>query len=228
MKVEIYSDVVCPWCYIGERRFERALSAFPRAEAVEVVFRPFQLDPNTPATAVPMKEYLEKRFGRRAEGIHGQVDGAARGEGIEFNWDRALAVNTRTAHRLLRLAEHEYGPGTQRALAGKLFALHFTDGGDLSDPGELSAAAVEAGMDRSRVEAYLASDEGVPELEAEFEAAREMGIQAVPTFVFDGKFAVQGAQSAANFLAALEEVWPADSPVETAEAGACVDGACEI
>src|SRR5215218_5795732 len=109
MKVEIYSDVVCPWCYIGERRFERALAAYPASEPVEVVFRPYQLDPGAPAEARPLRRYLEARFGGSADGMTRQVGAAAAGEGITIDWDRALAVNTLQANRLLRLAEREYG-----------------------------------------------------------------------------------------------------------------------
>ena len=116
MKVEIYSDVVCPWCYIGERRFARALAAFGGGD-VEVVFRPFQLDPAAPTAAEPIARYLERRFGARAGSMLGSVSAAAAAEGITMDWDRALAANTRTAHRLLGLAEREYGAGTQRALA---------------------------------------------------------------------------------------------------------------
>ena len=104
MKVEIYSDVACPWCYIGERRFERALAAFPGGHEIEVTFRPFQLDPNAPAAGVPMSEYLAKRFGRPEDAMLSRVTQAAAGEHITMDWDRAIAVNTRTAHRLLRLA----------------------------------------------------------------------------------------------------------------------------
>src|SRR5687767_13003626 len=103
MKVEIYSDVVCPWCYIGEKRFERALAAYPGAEAVEVIFRAYQLDPAAPPRAIPLRRYLERRFGAPADGMTKQVSAAAAGEGIEIDWDRALAVSTRQAHRLMGL-----------------------------------------------------------------------------------------------------------------------------
>ena len=189
-----------------ERRFGRALAAFPRAAEVEVVFRPYQLDPGAPEAAVPVAEYLARRFGDRASGIQGQVSAVAADEGITMNWDIALTANTRTAHRLLRLAEQEYGAAVQRALGEKLFELHFTLGGNVADHEQLADAAVAVGMERGRVQAYLASQEGMKELEAEFAAARELGIRAVPTFVIDGRYAVQGAQPAAKFLEALEEV----------------------
>lgn len=227
MKVEIYSDVVCPWCYVGERRFARALADFRQADEVEIVFRPFQLDPDSPTEAVPHAEYIEKRFGRRADGIHGQVDAAGAGEGIHFAWDRALAVNTRTAHRLSRLAEVEYGVAVQRALVERLFDLHFTRGGDLSDHDQLADEAVAVGMARGRVAEYLASGEGLPELEREFQAARDRGVRAVPTFVFDDRAVIEGAQSPAAFLAAMEEVARTTIPAPAAE-GVCSDGVCEV
>jgi predicted DsbA family dithiol-disulfide isomerase len=229
MKVEIYSDVVCPWCYVGERRFGRALEAFPGVEEVEVVFRPFQLNPDAPEAAVPMAEYMEKRFGSRAATMHGQVDAAGAGEGITFAWDRALAVNTRTAHRLLQLAEREYGAEVQRALVERLFDLHFTRGGDLADPEQLAEEAAAVGMNRARVHAYLASDGGVRELVAYFEAARALGVRAVPTFVFDGTWAVEGAQPMARFSEVLAEVSRRTTPAGAGKGGeACEDGACEI
>jgi predicted DsbA family dithiol-disulfide isomerase len=229
MKVEIYSDVVCPWCYVGERRFGRALEAFPGADEVEVVFRPFQLNPDASDVAEPLSEYMAKRFGPRAAAMHGQVDAAGAGEGITFAWDRALSVNTRTAHRLLRLAEQEYGAEVQRALVERLFDLHFTQGGDLSNPEQLADEAAAVGMDRSRARAYLASDEGVRELEAEFEAAREIGVRAVPTFVFDGTWAIEGAQPTERFAEALAEVSRRTTSAGAETGGeACGDGACEI
>lgn len=203
MRVEIYSDVVCPWCYIGERRFERALGEFPQAGEVEVVFRPYQLDPSAPETAVPISEYLARRFGDGAAGMLNQVSAAAAGEGITIDWDRALATNTRTAHRLSRLAEQEYGAGVQRALIEALFDLHFSRGGDVSDRGQLAEVAVGVGMDLGRVEAYLASDEGAGELEEEFAAARQLGVRAVPTFLIDGKYVLEGAQPVGKFLEVL-------------------------
>lgn len=204
MKVEIYSDIVCPWCYIGKRRFARALEQFPEADKVEVVFRPYQLDPGAPEEAVPQSEYLEKRFGHRATGMQRQVDAAAAGEGISIEWDSMLAANTRMAHRLMRLAEQEYGTDVQRGLAERLFDLHFTRGGDVGDLEQLAEEAVAVGIDRERARSYLDSGEGEQELEAEFEAARQLGIRAVPTFVFDGERAIQGAQPTERFLQALE------------------------
>ncbi|MCC6991584.1 MAG: DsbA family oxidoreductase [Acidobacteria bacterium] len=228
MTVEIYSDVVCPWCYIGERRFARALAAFPHAADVDVVFRPFQLDPGAPRDAVPTVAHLEHRFGGRVGGMLARVSHAAQGEGIAMAWDTALFANTRTAHRLLNLARQEYGHATQRALADRLFALTFTEGGNIADGDQLADAAVSVGMPRDRVRAYLASGEGAAALDTEFQHARDLGITAVPTFVIDGQYVVQGAQPAATFLEALNEASrKARGTSAPDESDECADGVCQ-
>ena len=235
MKVEIYSDIACPWCYIGEKRFQRALAAFPQADSVDVVYRSYQLDPNTPAEPVPHNEYMQRRFGKPVNDMLAQVTETARGEGIEMNWDEAIAVNTLTAHRLLRLAEQEYGAEVQRALVEKLFEAHFTDGGNVADHDLLTEHAAAVGMDEVRVRDYLASNEGLEETREDLEAARARGVQAVPTFVFEGQWAVQGAQSASAFLQVLEEVTErtagatASANGEADEAAEnCADGSCTV
>jgi predicted DsbA family dithiol-disulfide isomerase len=207
MRVEIYSDVACPWCYVGHHRFEQALGGFPHRGEVEAVYRPFQLDPAAPARAVPLVEYLERRFGAQAAAKMRQVAGAAEPDGITFAWDDALAVNTLDAHRLAWLAAGEYGPALQRALMHALFAAHFAGGEDLSDHGTLVRIAAAAGMDRERVLAFLVGQEGREEVARQFEDARRLGIQGVPTYVFDGRFALSGARPAAAFSRAFVEAW---------------------
>ena len=206
MKVAIYSDIACPWCYIGKRRFERALADFPGREEIEVVFRPFQLDPHAPETAEPMLPNLERKFGPRTREMVRHVSELAKREGLEFDYERGLAVNTFTAHRLLWLAEHDYGPEVQRALGDALFAAHFERGGDVGDAAQLTELARQVGMDRERVASFLASDEGSAEVRAEMSQAHALGITAVPTFVFDEQYAVSGAQPTSLFLQALEQV----------------------
>jgi predicted DsbA family dithiol-disulfide isomerase len=230
MKVEIYSDVACPWCYIGKARFERALGAFPGAGAVEVVYRPYQLDPDAPGEAVPMLEYLEGRFGRGARSMADRVSETARSEGLEMDYDRGLAVNTLDAHRLLRLAEREGGAGVQRAVAEGLFEAHFSRGLDVGDPAVLAEIAADAGLPAGRVRAHLASGEGRAEVLAEIEDARRLGVSAVPTFVFDGRYGVQGAQPASAFLQVLEAVAREEGEVGARPAGddSCADGACAL
>lgn len=226
MKIEIYSDIVCPWCYIGERRLERALAALPTGERIEVVFRPYQLDPDAPQTAVPLMQHLERRFGGRKDGMLDAVSHAAQGEGISIAWDRALSSNTRTAHRLLQWAVREGGPDVQRKLVAELFALHFTHGGNVADVEQLAAAAASVGLDAGHARAYLASNEGVRELEAESDKARELGITSVPTFVIDGRYAIQGAQPTSTFIRILEQVLSTDTSSDGASADSCADGVC--
>jgi predicted DsbA family dithiol-disulfide isomerase len=206
MKVEIYSDVACPWCYIGKRRFERALAEFPGAAEVEVVYRPYQLDPGASSTARPLMQALGEKFGPGAAAMAGNVAATARGEGITMDFERALAANTLAAHRLLRLAEQEYGARVQHAVAEALFEAHFARGADIGDPEVLAGLAESAGMDPERARAYLASDEGLAEVREDIRSAREIGVTAVPTFVFEGKYGVQGAQPVAAFLQTLEAV----------------------
>jgi len=228
MKIEIFSDIACPWCYIGEVRFERALAAFPGRAAVEVVYRPYQLDPSAPAQAIPLKENLARKFGAGRDSALQRVSDAAEGEGIVFDWDRALAVNTREAHRLMRLARTEYDADVQQSLLHRLFEGYFTQGADVASHEQLTGMAVQAGMDATRVREYLASDDGNDELSEELEYARQLGITAVPTFVFNGQYAVQGGQPASVFLQALEEVQRRTTAEPTADAGACGDDGCEL
>ena len=231
MNVEIYSDVACPWCYVGERRFARALDVFPHAEDVEVVFRPYQLAPSLPETPQPLKDQLQAKFGPHLEATLRHTAATAKEEGLDLRFDETLAVNTLAAHRLLRLALQEYGAEAQQALAERLFEAHFTRGANVADPDVLTDLAVEAGLERERVAAYLASDEGAAEVQKEIARAQRLGIRAVPTFVFDGRFAVQGAQPASAFLQALEEAWAERREVLApsvtgSPADACADGAC--
>ncbi len=210
VQVDIYSDIVCPWCYIGHRRFLRALEAAGLNDDVEVRLRPYQLDPGAPATAEPLSAYLARRFGRPVDGMFDAVNQAAAGEDLSFAWDRALSANTRLAHRLVAFAGREAGAGAQRALLERLFALHFSEGGNIADIDQLADAAVAVGLDRDRVRQHLASDEGVPELDAAFDEARSLGIRAVPTFVFNGRHALQGAQPFEVFIGVLQELTETD------------------
>jgi predicted DsbA family dithiol-disulfide isomerase len=222
MKVEVYSDVMCPWCYIGMARFERALEQFAGggsdgadgAEEVEVVYRPYQLDPDAPGEAVPMLEYLDGRFGTGARAMAYRVSETARDEGLEIDFDRGWIVNTLDAHRLLGLAEREYGLTVQREVATALFAAHFRDGVNVGDPEVLARIGVAAGMNPARIRDYLESEEGTDEVREWLSSAKRLGIGAVPTFVFNGTYAVQGAQSASTFLRALRT---AAREVSTAE-----------
>lgn len=226
MKVEIYSDVACPWCYIGEARFERALRALPYPEEVEVVWRPYQLDPDAPAEALPLLQRLAERYGLQAANMAAHVAEVADGEGLTMNFDQALAANTLDAHRLLRYAEREHGAATQRAVATQLFRAHFTDGSDVGNVEVLAGIAAAAGMDAARVREHLRSGADAEAVRQEVAAAQHLGISAVPTFVFNGRYAVQGAQPTAAFLQALETISRDSSSAAVEGAPSCADGAC--
>jgi predicted DsbA family dithiol-disulfide isomerase len=233
MKIEIYSDVACPWCYIGKRRFERALEAFAGREGVDVVFRPFQLDPTTPTTATPLMARLEKRFGAGFRAAAKRTEETARAEGLTIDHDRALAVNTLLAHRLLWLAERDYGAAVQREVAERVFEAYFANGVDVGDRAQLGELAAAAGMERERVARFLASNEGETEVRAQIAEARAMGVDAVPTFVFDETYAVSGAQPTPVFLQVLEQVARERAASgaldgQPAAADACVDDSCAI
>lgn len=214
MTVEIYSDISCPWCYIGEKRFSRALEALSSPSDVEVVFRPYQLDPTLGDEPVPLKEHLRSKFGERVEAVTRHTASTAAQDGLDLRFDRAQAVNTLTAHRLLRLAEQEYGPDVQRKVAEKLFEAHFTLGENVADHELLADLAATVGMDRDRVASYLGSDEGTREVKADIEYAQRLGIRAVPTFVVDRRAAIQGAQPTSAFLQMLEQIQAEQSSTE--------------
>ena len=206
MKVDIYSDVACPWCFIGQARFERALAEFAGTEHVDVRYHPYQLDPRAPTEAEPMYDYLARRFGERSRAMAAHVIGIARGEGLVMDYDRGLTVNTLNAHRLSMLADREYGAPTQRALIRRLFDAHFAEGKDVGDPRVLAELAGEVGMDPDMARNYLETDAGTGELREEIAAAQRLGVNAVPTYVFDDKYVIEGAQPAALFQQALHTI----------------------
>jgi predicted DsbA family dithiol-disulfide isomerase len=228
MKVEIYSDIACPWCYVGKRRFERALAAFPQADQVEVVYRPFQLAPDKSETPEPHRAYLNERYGPQSAAMDARVEELGRAEGLAFDFDRAIENNTLLAHRLLWHALSAYGAKVQAALKDRLLVAHFAEGADVGDRDTLAGLAAEAGLDRDRAAAFLSSGEGREEVLAEIDDARSIGVNAVPTFVFEGKWALQGGQESSTFLRALEQVAQETGAVAAPAADACADGACEV
>jgi predicted DsbA family dithiol-disulfide isomerase len=231
MKVEIYSDIACPWCYIGKRRFDEAVARFDGD--VEVVYRPYQLVPDAPATASPHRAWLAERYGPQSRAMDDRVTELGRAEGIDYDFDSCLHANTFLGHRLLHLAETEYGAAVQGALKEALLKAHFSDGVDVGDRAALTEVAAAAGLDRARVADYLAGEEGTAEVRAQLAEARELGISAVPTFVFEGTWAVQGGQETETFLKVLQQV-ATETAAEAAPAlpeeggEACADGACAI
>ena len=206
MRVEIWSDVVCPWCYIGKRRFEQAVERFDGRDDVEIVFRPYLLDPTAPpGVATPVRDVYARKFGgpERATQIIEHVSSIAASSGIEFRLDRAVRANTLLAHRLLWFAERR---GVQIELKEQLLRAYFTDGRNVGDPDVLVDIAHLVGLDEAEVSAFLASDEGRAEVMADLATASSIDITAVPTFVFNGTWTVPGAQDVKTFERVLERV----------------------
>ena len=206
MQIEIYSDIVCPWCRIGEQRLRRALEAFEGRDGVNVVFRPFQLDPSAPATAEPVMARLERKYGARARDVLAHASAAAEDEGLAMNWDGAKSVNTLGAHQLMEWALAEQGPAAQHALGRALFVAHFEEGENLADEDTLVTLASSVGFDGESARAILRSDEHRDATRAEIERALRMGIRSVPTFVLEGRWAVEGAQPPDVLASVMEQV----------------------
>ncbi len=211
--VEVWSDVVCPWCYIGKRRFETAaarLAEDPEFDHhLEVVYRPFQLDPNAPpGTTMPAAEAYTRKFGgpEQAAAIIERVTNVAAAEGLEFHLDRAQRANTRDAHRALWYAHQSGLPDAQAALKERLLAAYFTDGSNIADPELLAAEAARAGLDRDDVLRMLGSDEGIAEVAESSAFAADAGITAVPTYVIDGRWSIPGAQDPDVFVQVLRRL----------------------
>jgi predicted DsbA family dithiol-disulfide isomerase len=214
--VEVWSDVVCPWCYIGKRRFATGLEQV-RSEmaaegldvAFEVSYHPYQLDPTAaPGRSQPVIEAYAKKFGgpERAEAILDNVTATAAEVGLEFHMDRALRANTLLAHRVIWLAGEPESPVAQDAVKERLLKAYFTDGLNIGDPEVLADCAAEVGFDRDAVMAFLSSDRGVAEVRAELDVAHDNGITAVPTYVINGRWAVPGAQDPETFAQVLRKM----------------------
>lgn len=231
MRIDIWSDVVCPWCWIGKHRFQRALELMgDKAPQVEVRWHPFLLDPDADTTPVPLREAYAAKFGgaERTAQMLAQTQSIARAEGLPMDFDRGqVRVTTLPAHRLLWLAGRE---GVQEAVGEALFRAHFEQGRNLADPEVLAAAAAAGGIAAARVEALLASDEGLAEVRAGLGQAQALGIQSVPTFVINGRYAVQGAQPPEVFAQVLEKVAAelAPAPVAGNDEPACGADGCSV
>jgi predicted DsbA family dithiol-disulfide isomerase len=206
VNVEIFADVVCPWCYLGQARFRQALAAYDGD--VQVTWRPFQLDPSAPAVATPVSAHLAAKFGgpERVAEAHDRLRGLTAAEDLPYEPEHGLHVNTGDAHRVIWLAGREGGPPLQDAVAERLFRAQHAEGRDLGDAATLAELAGSAGLAPGSVRSLLASDEGRAELEQDLGRAREMGVTGVPFYLFEGTWGVSGAQSAETLEAALREV----------------------
>ena len=209
VKVEIWSDVVCPWCYVGKARFEEAVRRLGWDEDdLEVVFRPFELDPNVPPGGVDIGEYLRRKFGSGAtvEAIEGRVAEAGADVGVRFDWSNVRRVNTFDAHRLLTWALATAGPAAQGRLKRRLMQAYFEEGGDVADHTTLAALAGELGLDASAAAEVLASGEYGDEVRSGEQEARDLEIHAVPTFVIERRVSIPGAQDPDTFVQLLARV----------------------
>lgn len=234
VQVEIWSDIVCPWCYIGKRRFEAALARFPHRDDVEVVWRAFQLDASAPdELAGELVDHLAAKYGvSRAEGqaMHDSMTATAAAEGLTFRFDRARSGNTFSAHRLLHLCADR---GLQGALKERLLSAYLCEGEPIGDPQTLVRLAAESGLEAAEVRAVLTGDRYAEAVRADERQAAAFGATGVPFFVVDRRYAVAGAQSADVLLEVLTTAWTDAHPLTLvptsgSPAGGCADGSCAV
>lgn len=245
MQVEVFSDVACPWCYIGKRHLEQALADFPHD--VTVTYRSFQLDPTTPTEATgTLTERLAAKYGvseAEARAMNERVAAVAATAGITFDMDAAHPANTFDAHRLLYLAAAHH---VQAAAKERLMAAYFSRGEHIGDRETLVAIAAEIGLDADEARAVLDSGSYADEVRADLALARTFGISSVPFFVIDRHYGISGAQPAATLRAGLEQAWldahpltmvgepgdtEADDSADSAvidDAAGCADGVCRV
>jgi len=205
--VEVVSDLVCPWCYIGQRRIEAAIAGLPEID-VGLHWRPYQLDPTIPAKGMDRRDYMLGKFGSEARirEIHARIEPIGAAEGVDFAFDAIrIAPNTLDAHRVVRWAAGA-APGVQTALVKRLFRLYFEEGADIGDPVVLVEAAATVGMDAALVEPLLASDADRAAVAEEVATAARMGITGVPCFLLEGRYALLGAQETATLADAIRQV----------------------
>jgi predicted DsbA family dithiol-disulfide isomerase len=208
MKVDIWSDIRCPFCYIGKRKFEMALERFPQKDKVTVTWHSFELDPGVKTQPeVNVLDYLAKIKGitrEEAAHLHDHVTEVAHDVGLTFRFDRSVLANSFNGHRLIQLAKVR---GVANETEEALFRAHFTDGKNIDDPEILVAIGAEAGIPRTEIEGLFSSDNYAKEVRDDQAQARAIGIRGVPFFIFNNKYAVSGAQSPDFFLQTLSKAW---------------------
>jgi predicted DsbA family dithiol-disulfide isomerase len=233
--IEIWSDVACPWCYIGKRRFEAALAEFPHQDAVEVRWRSFQLDPSLPERYEgTQRDYLVSRKGVDGEKIEAMFEHVARQaeiEGLAYDFDGVVVANSARALELVHLAAaHRLADAAEE----RLFSGHFERREDIGDRDQLVAIGVELGLDGAEVREALETGRYAASVRADTEAARRLGISGVPFFVIDRAYGLSGAQPADVFAQALAEAWQASHPpvvvpsADSSEAPACGPDGCPL
>ncbi|MCW0211897.1 MAG: DsbA family oxidoreductase [Pseudonocardia sp.] len=238
MKVEIWSDVVCPWCAIGRQRFRSALAAFPHREEVEVRWRSFELDPTAPREHPgDRNRRIADKVGvgvEQARTMHAQMTATAAADGLDFRFDDTRDGNTFDAHRLLHLAFASGGGALQDAVKERLLRATFTEGEPIGDPETLVRLVAEAGVDADEARAVLAGDRYAAEVREDEAQARRYGISGVPFFVIDETYGVSGAQPAEALREVLDKAWAETHPLQVltpaggSDDAACADGSCSI
>jgi predicted DsbA family dithiol-disulfide isomerase len=210
LRLDVWSDIVCPWCYIGKRRLEAALALFPHRDAIELVWRAFELDPGAPRTRDTNGSYAErlaKKYNTstaQAETQLRRMTDLAAAEGLDFRFDRIKPGNTFDAHRVLHFAATR---GVQNEVKERLLRGYMTEGEPIGDSGVVARLAGEVGLELEEVQAVLAGDDYARDVRADEQEARELGVTGVPFFVFGRKYAVSGAQPPEVHLRALEQAW---------------------
>lgn len=231
MKLEIWSDIACPWCYVGKRRFEQALASFPERESLEVTWRSFELDPSAPGVRPgSAAEHLATKYRlsvERAEEMNANMTAQGAKEGIRFNFDRMRMGNTFDAHRLIHFAA---GEGLRTEMVERLFLAYFTEGAALGDRDVLAELAADVGLDAAAARNALESGAFADAVRADEERARAFGITGVPFFAIDERYGISGAQPPEVILGALQKAWSEAAPAEAHVPGAdgCEDGSCSI
>jgi predicted DsbA family dithiol-disulfide isomerase len=228
LRIDVWSDIACPWCYVGKRRLEAALAGFEHRDDVEVVWRAFELDPTAPKVTPEPVDYagrLARKYGasvaQASEMIRNMTAVAAK-DGLTFRFDRVRPGNTFDAHRVLHLAAER---GVQDAVKERLLRAYMTEGEAIGDTETLARVAAEAGLDRDEVRAVLASDAWADEVRADEDEARANGIRGVPFFVFGGRYAVSGAHPAEALAKVLAEAWE-ECATELPEGAVCGPDGC--
>lgn len=235
MKVEIWSDIMCPFCYIGKRRFENALQQFPHKDNTEVVWKSFQLNPAMQTDpAKNINQYLADAKGwtlEYAKQMNAHVTSMAKEVGLDYDFDKAVVANSFDAHRLIQLAK-DHGKGDE--MEERLFKAYFTEGKNTADHVTLLALGAEIGLDTETVQKVLAGNDYADKVEQDIYEARQIGVRGVPYFVLNNRYAVSGAQASETFLGALNKAygeWEKDKPVLQdigSDAAVCsTDGKCD-
>ena len=234
LKVQIWSDIMCPYCYIGKRRIEGALAQFPHADQVEIEWKSFQLDASFIASEDDnMVEHLAEKYRKDKAWAQEMMDSMtqnAKNSGLDFHFEKAIMANSFNAHRLLHLAKEN---NKSDELEELLFKAYLTEGKDVNNLATLTALGIEAGLDKEEIETVLTTDTYAEAVKKDIEMAQNVGVQGVPFFVFDNKYAVSGAQHVETFVKTLEKVWeegdfkPTVTLLETNDGSSCGINGCD-